>query len=194
MCQSCHTGTALQNNGAFRYDSVFTADGLTRVAVDATFATSPDAPAAGLSLYQFSVGHGGLSCAACHGSPHAEFPSTQRNDNIQSIQHQGHVGMLVECTTPPHRSRLRAGRMGCIPSAPCGWSVTPTLPTRAARAPAAPAMVSTIVGRCCRVRRGSARSTPTLAASTSGVDSRSGVTRVTRAQGVEEPIRITPRS
>jgi hypothetical protein len=66
--------------------------------VDETFATNPDTPSAGLSLYQFSVGHGGLFCEACHGSTHAEYPSTQRNDNIQSRQRQGHVGMLVECT------------------------------------------------------------------------------------------------
>ena len=67
------------------------------MAVDQTFATNADTPAAGLSLYRFSTGHGGLECEACHGSTHAEFPSSHRNDNIQSVEHQGHVGMLVEC-------------------------------------------------------------------------------------------------
>lgn len=97
-CQSCHTGTAVNNSGAIRYDSVFTPEGAIRQAVDGTFATTPDTPASGLSLYQFSRGHGGLYCEACHGPTHAEFPSAERNDNIQSIQHQGHAGMLVECT------------------------------------------------------------------------------------------------
>ncbi len=98
-CQSCHTGTATRNNGQIRYASVFTdAIGTVRVPVDQTFATTPNTPAAGLSLYRFSVGHGGLQCSACHGSTHAEFPSAFRNDNIESQQLQGHVGVIAECT------------------------------------------------------------------------------------------------
>ncbi len=89
-CQACH-------NGGQRYTSVFDSSGHMRVPADATFATNPDTPAAGLSLYRFSKGHGGLTCEACHGSTHAEFPSSHDNDNITSVQHQGHVGMLVEC-------------------------------------------------------------------------------------------------
>jgi len=96
-CQSCHTGTATSNNGQIRYTSVFEDSGETRAAVSSTFATNPDTPLPGLSLFRFSTGHGGVYCEACHGSSHAEFPSLQRNDNIQSIQHQGHVGMLSEC-------------------------------------------------------------------------------------------------
>ena len=97
VCQSCHTGTATANNGQLRYTSVFDAPDHVRQAVDATFATTPDAPAPGLSLYRFSTGHGGLTCEACHGSTHAEFPSIHASDNVQSIQRQGHAGMLVEC-------------------------------------------------------------------------------------------------
>jgi hypothetical protein len=97
-CQSCHTGTALRNSGAIRYTSVFEPDGTTRQAADETFATTPDVPAPGLSLYRFSRGHGGLACSACHGATHAEYPSSHRNDNLQSLALQGHVGMLVECT------------------------------------------------------------------------------------------------
>jgi hypothetical protein len=98
-CQSCHTGTATHNNGQIRFTSVFETPGQHRVAADQTFATNADTPAAGLSLYRFSKGHGGLLCEACHGSTHAEFPSSHRNDNIQSIAHQGHVGALIECST-----------------------------------------------------------------------------------------------
>lgn len=97
-CQSCHTGTALSNSGQIRYTSVFAdPNGTVRQPADRTFATTPDTPAAGLSLYRFSVGHGGLQCEACHGSTHAEFPSSHTNDNVLSLQVQGHVGVVAEC-------------------------------------------------------------------------------------------------
>lgn len=99
QCQSCHTGTALRHSGQIRYATVFEPDGALRQAADATFATNPDTPAPGLSLYRFSRGHGGLACEACHGATHAEYPSSERNDNLQSLQLQGHVGMLVDCAT-----------------------------------------------------------------------------------------------
>jgi PKD repeat protein/ferredoxin len=97
-CQSCHTGTATSNNGQIRYTSALVdTNGTPRQAVDSTFATSPNTPAAGLSMYRFSVGHGGLQCSACHGSTHAEFPSIHRNDNVRNIELQGHAGVMVEC-------------------------------------------------------------------------------------------------
>lgn len=98
-CQSCHTGTAVKNSGQIRYTSSFVSPGVVRTAADQTFATTPNAPAAGASLFRFSQGHGGLYCEACHGSTHAEFPSSHNNDNVASIQHQGHAGKLIECTT-----------------------------------------------------------------------------------------------
>ncbi len=97
-CQSCHSGTATSNNGQIRYTSVFETNGSVRVATNQTFATNPDNPAPGISLYRFSAGHGGLQCSACHGSTHAEFPATHRNDNVRNIALQGHVGMMIECT------------------------------------------------------------------------------------------------
>ena len=97
VCQSCHTGTAVQNSGGLRFNSVFDAPGHVRQAANPTFATTPDVPAPGLSLYRFSTGHGNLKCEACHGSTHAEFTSIHANDNVQSIERQGHAGMLVEC-------------------------------------------------------------------------------------------------
>lgn len=96
-CQNCHTGTALANNGQIRYTDVYDIAGERRVAVDQTFATTPNVPAAGFSLYRFSSGHGGLQCEACHGPTHAESPSSQDNDNLQNIAVQGHSGALVEC-------------------------------------------------------------------------------------------------
>jgi hypothetical protein len=98
-CQGCHSGTATRNSGQIRYTSVFSdANGTPRTPADLTFATSTNTPAPGLSLYRFSAGHGGLQCSACHGSTHAEFPSTHRNDNLRNQQVQGHVGVVAECT------------------------------------------------------------------------------------------------
>jgi len=98
-CQSCHTGTATSNSGQIAYTSVFSTGTTVRVAADQTFATSANTPAAGLSLYRFSAGHGGLQCEACHGSTHAEFPTSIVNDNVQSVNLQGHVGVLAECAS-----------------------------------------------------------------------------------------------
>ena len=96
-CQACHTGTATHNNGQIRYTDAYEPNGTLRVAVDQTFATDPNVPAPGFSLYRFSDGHGGLRCEACHGSTHAEFPATHPNDNLGVQALQGHTGMLVEC-------------------------------------------------------------------------------------------------
>ncbi len=97
-CQSCHTGTAAHNNGQIRFTSALDANGQPRVPVDTAFATTPNTPAAGLSMFRFSIGHGGLQCEACHGSTHAEFPSTHVNDNVRDIALQGHAGVMAECT------------------------------------------------------------------------------------------------
>jgi hypothetical protein len=117
-CQSCHTGTATSNNGQIRYTSVFTDTNFTvRTNVDPTFATTSDTPAPGLSLYRFSVGHGGLQCSACHGSTHAEFPSTHRNDNLRNIALQGHAGVMTECVAchPTVPSTINGGPHGMHP-------------------------------------------------------------------------------
>ncbi|MFM1870884.1 MAG: hypothetical protein RL398_306, partial [Planctomycetota bacterium] len=97
-CQNCHTGDAVTNAGAIRFDHAFDAPGHLRTTSNQRFATTPDAPMAGTSLYRFSTGHGDLECSACHGSPHAIWPSTEANDNLQSIAAQGHLGTIVECS------------------------------------------------------------------------------------------------
>lgn len=116
-CQACHTGTAVQNSGLIRFTTALETNGTLRVPVNTTFATQPNTPAAGVSLYRFSKGHGGLQCEACHGSTHAEYPSSHTNDNVQSFQLQGHVGMLSECTvchgTSP--STVKGGPHGMHP-------------------------------------------------------------------------------
>ena len=98
-CGSCHSGTATSNNGQIRYTSVFTdTNGTVRTPVNQTFASPANVPANGISLFRFSAGHGGLQCSACHGSTHAEFPSTHANDNVRNQKLQGHAGVMTECT------------------------------------------------------------------------------------------------
>ncbi|MBI5030700.1 MAG: hypothetical protein HZB51_09245 [Chloroflexi bacterium] len=48
--------------------------------------------------YRDSVGHSGMYCEACHGSPHAILPTVQANDNIQSIAYQGYPGVIRNCS------------------------------------------------------------------------------------------------
>ena len=99
QCGSCHTGTAVNNSGQIRYTSTFDpGTGQWRVPVNTTFSTNPDTPAPGLNLYRFSKDHGGLQCEGCHGSTHAEYISSNESDNLASVEIQGHVGKLAECT------------------------------------------------------------------------------------------------
>lgn len=96
-CQQCHDK---DSTGKFqRYTTVFSSGTTVRVMVDNRFATNPNTPMAGKSLYRFSKGHGNLQCEACHGATHAEYPSSHANDNVQSIALQGHTGTIAECST-----------------------------------------------------------------------------------------------
>jgi len=98
-CQACHSGDAVKNSGQIRYNNVFVSGTTMRDPANARFATNPDTPAAGLSLYRFSRGHGGLYCSACHGSTHAIYPSAFGNDNVASIQQQNYEGTISECSS-----------------------------------------------------------------------------------------------
>jgi hypothetical protein len=95
-CQGCHDKDA---SGNFtRYTTVFANNGLLRTTLDNRFATNANTPVNGASLYRFSKGHGNLQCEACHGATHAVYPSTHANDNVQSLELQGHIGTIAECT------------------------------------------------------------------------------------------------
>lgn len=49
-------------------------------------------------LFRDSVGHNGVKCIACHGSPHAITPSLNSRDNLQSVVLQGKAGPIAKCT------------------------------------------------------------------------------------------------
>ncbi len=49
-------------------------------------------------LFKDSIGHGGVHCSACHGSPHAITPTVTDVDNQQAIRLQGHAGVIDTCS------------------------------------------------------------------------------------------------
>jgi hypothetical protein len=89
-CQLCH-----QNSQ--RYTTTFDSGGNWRAVTDQTFATNQNVPIAGSDLYRYSSGHGGVYCSACHGSPHAEYPTLQANDSLYPKSLQGYVAKITEC-------------------------------------------------------------------------------------------------
>lgn len=89
-CQLCH-----QNSQ--RYTTTFDSGGNWRAVTDQTFATNPNVPIPGSDLYRFSSGHGSVFCSACHGSPHAEYPTLQANDGVYPKALQGYVAKITEC-------------------------------------------------------------------------------------------------
>jgi mono/diheme cytochrome c family protein/uncharacterized membrane protein len=54
------------------------------------------------NLYRNRTAHGGIYCAACHGSPHAIYESLLDRDNVQSVQWQGEAGFIGKNCTVCH--------------------------------------------------------------------------------------------
>jgi len=99
-CQACHYEGQRQTSALL--------NGVLRKPTDTRFATNPNTPSSGFSLYRMSKGHGGLQCEACHGATHAEYSSTPAdpnlprnhyNDNLLSQDVQGHAGTVSECSS-----------------------------------------------------------------------------------------------
>ncbi|MCF8368498.1 MAG: T9SS type A sorting domain-containing protein [Bacteroidales bacterium] len=93
-CQDCHgsVGQVAQSiaNGREPW--------LEEPSCGATECHGPDYAEEEGKLFRQSKGHGGLYCSACHGSPHAIYPSSNERDNVQNIALQGYAGILQECT------------------------------------------------------------------------------------------------
>jgi hypothetical protein len=51
----------------------------------------------GMTLFRNANGHHGMSCPACHGSPHAMVPSSETSDNGQAVQYQTTVATIGSC-------------------------------------------------------------------------------------------------
>jgi hypothetical protein len=80
-CESCHT-LALTRSNTNRIEN-----------------PNQNLTASADQLYRNRKAHGGggIYCAACHGSPHAIYPTITERDNQQSIRLQGHAGPITEC-------------------------------------------------------------------------------------------------
>jgi hypothetical protein len=122
-CGSCHTGYATSNLAGTAgtlvnpTDTLGNTDGIRLpaayhagdtkatpiVPTNKAFAEDVVAEGGGADgnpkLYRVSTGHGGLFCEACHGSTHAEWPSSNpnANDNLPAKDLQGHSGYIAEC-------------------------------------------------------------------------------------------------
>jgi hypothetical protein len=70
-------------------------------AVPASFGNFNNPGAGNPQLYRVSTGHGGVMCEGCHGATHAEFDidGPGSNDDVASVQLQGHAGTIIECQT-----------------------------------------------------------------------------------------------
>ncbi len=96
-CQACHTGDAASYLGKklilrTAYNPSDPA-ATPRIAANKRFAENDN------TLFHFSLGHNGIACQACHGSPHAEWPVRAGvNDNLTAQHIQGHTGPIIECT------------------------------------------------------------------------------------------------
>lgn len=87
-CQYCHYQA---DDGTYvRETSAFDASGNFRQTTS-IFTTGP-------ALFKIGATHGNMQCEACHGSTHAEYASSEDNDNVQSIKLQGYAGTIAECT------------------------------------------------------------------------------------------------
>jgi uncharacterized CHY-type Zn-finger protein len=88
-CQACHYRPS---PGADYVEDTSVFD------VNGAFRQGEGAFGTGANLYKLSTEHGGMMCEACHGSTHAEGPSSEPNDNVQNITLQGYDGKLTECS------------------------------------------------------------------------------------------------
>lgn len=88
QCQDCHYNSA---DGTYVRDTN---------ALDASgnFRQGTGIFSTGGGLYKLAATHGNMQCESCHGSTHCEYPSTEDNDNVQSILLQGYAGMVAECS------------------------------------------------------------------------------------------------
>lgn len=114
-CQSCHTGDAMNNltssanvikaSDGIRLLQAWRTNDTNATPITATNKRFAEETAANGNavLYRLSKGHSGISCEACHGSTHAEWPVLPEsgnpiaNDNMAATQLQGHAGKISEC-------------------------------------------------------------------------------------------------
>jgi NAD-dependent dihydropyrimidine dehydrogenase PreA subunit len=80
----------------------------------ATCHTGVTGVSTGTALYRNSKGHGDMYCSACHGSPHAMYPSREASDNYQPAQYQSStkIKTIGSCGYCHSSSRGEEGDIG----------------------------------------------------------------------------------
>jgi hypothetical protein len=79
----------------------------------ATCHTGVTGVSTGTTLYRNARGHGDIYCTACHGSPHAMYPSRETADNYQPNQYQGSkIKTIGSCGICHSSSRGQSGSSG----------------------------------------------------------------------------------
>jgi len=91
-CAACH-GTSDAIASSIQSGRVPWA-GLPKCADCHTFVAEVDT---GSALYRAGTAHNGLSCAACHGTAHAQIPSNKLADHYQFLQYQAKALPLGSC-------------------------------------------------------------------------------------------------
>lgn len=92
VCQDCHGSMSAMSSGIEHGRTPWVQEPACRTCHTAQYGEPVG------QLFRNSTGHGGVACAACHGSPHAEFPSRISRDNDNMVTLQGHAGVLSDCT------------------------------------------------------------------------------------------------
>jgi len=110
-CYDCHPGTTTKCNRSLAHNNNEAADGnciqchgdlatvagsiaggrvpwVSEPACTKCHSTDISGINTGTALYRNSKGHGNIYCSACHGSPHAMYPSRETSDNYQASQYQ----------------------------------------------------------------------------------------------------------
>ncbi|HEB83278.1 MAG TPA: hypothetical protein ENJ11_10490, partial [Gammaproteobacteria bacterium] len=129
-CGACHTGDAMDNLAGAADTIAQPDDGIRLmqawrigdakatpiVPSNKRFAEPVVAATGNPQLYRVSTGHEGVLCESCHGATHAIFPNANpnANDNVASMQLQGHAGVISECST------CHTGDMGITLDGPHG--------------------------------------------------------------------------
>lgn len=184
ICQDCH-GDLNQVSGSIEHQG--RVPWLNEPACRDCHATQYGEPAG--RLYRLSTGHGGLMCAACHGSPHAIWPSREANDNLMAEDLQNAAGTLRDCTVchgivpdgpGPHgytpttdvlelELAREGGRLHVYPS-PLRPGATATIKASAATGATGRLLVFDVRGRAVRLLRPRAGESGTMVASWDGRD------------------------
>jgi hypothetical protein len=113
VCTNCHGSVAnvastIRNNGRRPW--------LDEPTCSQTGCHKPEFSTQTNTLFKNSKGHAGIYCSACHGSPHALYPTIQPRDNAQMVALQGNPRKLSDCKVCHGYTPNAPGPHGIVPT------------------------------------------------------------------------------